>query len=76
MSEEQLVRMALQDSPAAHLGFDLAERRLTVLHDDDPQRLLALLAPLGLQARIVETVHESEGPLNRQGTAPRASRPP
>jgi Co/Zn/Cd efflux system component len=70
MSEERLVRMALQDSPATHFDFDLAERRLTVFHDDEPQRLLALLAPLGLQASIVETVCESEGPLHGQGTAP------
>jgi Co/Zn/Cd efflux system component len=70
MSEERLVRMALQDSPAAHLDFDLAERRVTVLHDDDPHRLLVLLAPLGFQASIVETVHVSEGQLNRQRSAP------
>ena len=70
MSEERLVRMALQGSQAADLDFDLAERRLTVLHDDDPHHLLELLAPLGLQASLVETVHETEGHLNTQESAP------
>ena len=76
MSEERLVRMALQDSAATQLDFDLAERSLTIHHADDPQQLLALLAPLGCQASIVETVRDSEGQLDRQEKDPARPHPP
>jgi Co/Zn/Cd efflux system component/copper chaperone CopZ len=52
-TEEQLVRMALAELPAvAELEFDLADRRLTVVHRSPADRVLAALAPLGFGARV------------------------
>ena len=54
-SEEQLIRFALQHEAVHGLDFDLANRRLTVLHDKHPEGLLERLSPLNLGARILET---------------------
>ena len=54
-SEEQLIRFALQHEAVHGLAFDLANRRLTVLHDKDPEGLLERLSPLNLGARLLET---------------------
>jgi Co/Zn/Cd efflux system component len=55
-SEERLIRLALEQAEGvSRLDFDLTNRRLTVLHDADPERLLERLSPLGLGARISET---------------------
>jgi cation transport ATPase len=52
-TEEQLVRMALAELPSvADLAFDLADRRLTVVHREPADRILAALAPLGFGARV------------------------
>ncbi len=55
-SEERLIRLALaQAKGVSRLDFDLTNRRLTVLHDADPERLLERLSPLGLGTRISDT---------------------
>jgi hypothetical protein len=55
-SEERLVRMALEPlDQVARLGFALGRRRLTVLHEGDPDNLLKRLTPLNFGARLVET---------------------
>jgi Co/Zn/Cd efflux system component len=54
-SEERLVRMALQDVPTRRLEFDLLDRRVTVVHEATAERILAVLAPLNLGARVAET---------------------
>lgn len=55
-SEERLVRMAIEPlDEVARLGFDLGRRRLTVVHEGDPDNLLKRLAPLNFGARLVET---------------------
>ncbi|MGH8608677.1 MAG: cation transporter [Gammaproteobacteria bacterium] len=76
VSEERLVRMALEQAEGiVRLDFDLADRRLSVLHDADPAHLLKLLAPLDLSARIAETSTPNEtdvaaavSPLASEGT--------
>ena len=45
--------MALEGAPVHHLDFDLAQRRVTVLHDGASDPLLALLSPLNFGARVV-----------------------
>lgn len=55
-SEERLIRLALEQAGGVHrLDFDLANRRLTVLHDAHQDGLLERLSPLGLGATISET---------------------
>lgn len=49
-SEENLIRMALQDVPGVFLTFDLKERQLTALHPGPPAVVLDRLTPLGLGA--------------------------
>jgi Co/Zn/Cd efflux system component len=52
-TEEQLVRMALAELPElAELEFDLADRRLTVIHRDPAERVLTALEPLGFGAHV------------------------
>lgn len=68
VSEERLVRMALEPlDQVARLGFDLARRRLTVVHEGDPDNLLKRLAPLNFGARLVET---GEAEVGRTSEAP------
>jgi len=56
-SEENLIRMALQDLPGgARLEFDLAGRRLTAVHEAPVAVLLERLGPLGLGAVLVDSV--------------------
>lgn len=56
LAEERLIRMALeQKEGVTRLDFDLSSRQLTVLHNIVPEKLLNYLAPLGLDARLVET---------------------
>lgn len=55
-SEERLIRLALVDAKeVSRLDFDLTNRRLTIFHDADPERLLERLSSLGLGARIFDT---------------------
>lgn len=56
LAEERLIRMALeQKEGVTRLDFDLNSRQLTVLHNNVPEKLLNYLAPLGLDARLIET---------------------
>lgn len=56
-SEERLVRMALDGVEGiVDLRFDLGARTLHVIHRGEPGRVLAKLEPLGLGARVVESV--------------------
>ena len=56
-SEERLVRMALDGVEGVDdLRFDLRSRTLSVTHRGEPGALLAKLEPLGLGARVVESV--------------------
>lgn len=61
MAEERLVRLALQGT-AARLDFDLGKRRVSVLHEETPERLLQLLQPLNLGVRM-EATEAKEGGL-------------
>ncbi|MDD3484765.1 cation transporter [Azovibrio restrictus] len=55
-AEEQMIRMALAEGPAAtRLDFDLEGRKLTLCHADGADAVLARLAPLGFGARLLET---------------------
>ncbi len=65
-SEERLIRMALERlDQVARLDFDLGQRRLTVVHEGEPDQLLKRLDPLNLGARVIEAV-EAE-PLELSG---------
>lgn len=55
-SEENLIRMALADTPQIRtLQFDLAGRQLRVTHTGDADVLLERLRPLGLGAELTST---------------------
>jgi Co/Zn/Cd efflux system component len=52
-SEENMIRMALQDVKGVQaLTFDLAHRKLTVVHRASAQEMLERLEPLGLGAAL------------------------
>lgn len=52
-SEENMIRMALQDVEGVQaLTFDLADRKLTVVHRVPAQEMLERLKPLGLGATL------------------------
>jgi len=54
--EENLIRMKLQEvGGILRLDFDLAERKLTVLHTGDPGSVEAALKTLGLGATLIVT---------------------
>lgn len=66
-SEERMIRMALDGlEGVGPLEFDLAGRRVAVVHAGEPGAVAARLEPLGLGARVLETA-----PLER-GAAPPA----
>lgn len=54
-SEERIIRMALDKVSTKHLKFDIATRRLIVIHKESPTEILALLEPLGFGARILSS---------------------
>lgn len=59
-AEEQMVRIALDGhSFVKRLEFDLAERRLEVVHEGGAGDVLARLTPLGLGTRLVESRAEA-----------------
>lgn len=69
-TEEQLVRIALAEvESVAHVRVDLAERRLTVVHRAGPERILAMVEPLGLGARVTAVVPVA-GPPAGPGAGP------
>lgn len=58
-SEERAIRLAFDGIKNVEgLSFDLANRRLEVLHEDDAEEVLAILSPLGFGAKISGT-HEA-----------------
>lgn len=59
-SEERLIRLALEGAAVADLRFDLAARRVVVVHGGAADEVLARLAPLGLGARLVESSEAKE----------------
>ncbi len=60
-AEERLVRMALDGRPEVRrITTDLSVREVTVLHEGNAQQIEALLAPLRLEARVIETAIASE----------------
>ena len=63
-AEERLVRLALEGH-AEGLEFDLAARRVAVVHRGEPEAIAARLAPLGFGARLVES-----GPAPADGAEP------
>lgn len=64
LAEESLVRMALEQAEGvSRLSFDLSGRRLMVLHNTVPEKLLDYLAPLDLDVRLIET-----GPATSEAT--------
>lgn len=55
-SEENLIRMAVEDLPQLQaLSFDLSRRTVTVRHGGDPEAILNRLKPLKLGAELVES---------------------
>lgn len=55
-SEEQMIRMALNDiSPPLILDFDTPNRRVSVFHSADDSTIEERLSPLGLGAKLIET---------------------
>jgi Co/Zn/Cd efflux system component len=52
-SEENLIRMALQDIPGVALNFDLGQRQLVAVHPGPATAVLDRLTPLGLGAQLV-----------------------
>ncbi len=68
-AEERLVRMALQRlDQVARLDCDLGRRRVTVVHEGEPDQLLKRLATINFGARLIETgeavPRELSGPNN------------
>ena len=57
-SEEQMVRMKLQDDPAIKdLSFDLDQRRLVVVHANAPGDVSRKIHELNLGSALLETTH-------------------
>ena len=55
-SEENLIRMKLSEiTSIAHLDFDIPERRLTVFHKDELERIDQLLSELNLGSEFIES---------------------
>jgi Co/Zn/Cd efflux system component len=55
-SEENLIRMKLSEiTSIAHLDFDVPERRLTVFHKDELERIDQLLSELNLGSEFIES---------------------
>ena len=68
-SEERMIRMALDGVEGlGPLEFDLAARRVAVVHEGEPGPIAARLEPLGLGARVLETA-----PLEGGAAPPAAS---
>lgn len=61
-SEENLIRVKLSEiTSIAHLDFDIPERRLTVFHKDELERIEQLLLELNLGSELIES-----NPTNRK----------
>jgi Co/Zn/Cd efflux system component len=72
-SEERMIRMALgAEAGIRSLSFDLARRELRVVHDGDPQPLLARLDPLGFGATLASSEEcDEHGARAGQAAGPR-----
>ncbi|RYE71578.1 MAG: cation transporter [Oxalobacteraceae bacterium] len=56
-SEENLIRMALNGLPGINsLNFDLSKRQMSVIHEGDPDEVLARLQPLNLGAQLLDAI--------------------
>lgn len=68
-SEENLIRMALQDIPELSLSFDLKQRQVTALHRGSADEVLGRLKPLGLGATLQssEAAHDEAARLPEAG---------
>ena len=66
-----MIRLALQGLPSLSLYFDLAQRRITVLHTVPVEALLERLEPLGLGVtlRDSETLQGPAAPATSEGDA-------
>lgn len=75
-SEEQLVRMALNEAPGIRsLRFDLENRQLVVVHDGQPGPILERLQPLNLGSSLQHTVPAAdEAPVEDTGAQQRLLR--
>lgn len=52
-SEERTIRLAFDGvKPVKNLSFDLARRRLEVLHENSADEVLSVLSPLGFGAKL------------------------
>jgi len=61
-AEEQMVRIALDGHPQVRaLRFDLAARRVEVIHEGGADNILARLTPLGLGTSLVESASAPDG---------------
>jgi Co/Zn/Cd efflux system component len=70
-TEERLVRMSLDDvAGIAALEFDLAARRLSVVHRGDAAAIAERLEPLGFGARLLETIELGGGDAAHAAPAP------
>ena len=60
-SEERLIRLAVEADAQVHdLRFDLSARTLVVVHDGSPERVLGMLTPLRLGARLEGSVQAGD----------------
>lgn len=74
-SEENLIRMRLQDEPGiAELVFDIAGRTLTVYHEAAPDEITARLESLNLGTTLIDATHGVNYFVDRNSENDRAQR--
>ncbi len=52
-SEEQMIRFSLSSLAVSRLDFNIPERRVVIIHSEEPQAVLEKLIPLGFGAEII-----------------------
>jgi Co/Zn/Cd efflux system component len=63
-SEERIIRMKLQSIPSIkHLQFDIADRKLIIIHDGDGKLIENSISELHLDSSLLETKETREVPL-------------
>ena len=73
-SEEQMIRMALEDiEPTVILSFDTANRRVRAFHAVEPSDIGKRLSALGLGAKLIETRSAQANEVNQAETKEQAS---
>lgn len=66
-SEEQMVRMKLDDVKGIHsLEFDIPNRRLNVFHEGDAGGILGALESLSLDSSLLETIMTEEDAISQE----------